>query len=178
MPDGWRVKDPKKFLDDLIRGLQAFGDEVHAKSQEPGYCPVDKGTLRSSSPGSEKLPNGFRIRYRTSYAAVQEFGLPPGTEQRVKKHTVKRHTVKRRSVPAKTVLSHAYINKKGKPVIVGSYTVRQHVIATHSRLEHERGPFTREYPEGIPGKFYLSRAYEEKKSKLVKFIIELQEGHA
>ncbi len=155
-----------------------FGDDVHALSQEPGYCPVDKGTLRSSSPGSEKLPNGFRIRYRTSYAAVQEFGLPEGTIQNVKKHKVKRHTVKRRSVPAKTVLSHAYINKQGTPVIVGSYTVRQHVIAAHSVLESERGPFHREYPLGIPGKFYLTRAYNEKRPKLVKFILELQAGHA
>ncbi len=172
------MKDPKKFIEDLVRGLQMFGDEVHALSQEPGYVPVDTGTLRSSSPGSEKLPNGFRIRYRTKYAAVQEFGLPEGTVQHVKKHTVKRHTVKRRSVPAKTILSHAYINKHGTPVIVGSYTVPQHVIPTYSILESERGPFIREYPTGIPGKFYLTRAFEKKKPKLVKFIIELQQGHA
>lgn len=175
MPNGWRVKDPKKFIEDLVRGLQVFGDDVHALSQE--YVPVDKGTLRSSSPGSEKLPNGFRIRYRTKYAAVQEFGMEPGTTQNVKKHTVKRHTVKRKMIPAKTILSHAYINKHGTPVIVGSYTVPQHVIPSYSILEHDRGPFTRTYPNGIPGRFYLTRAFEDKKPKLVKFIIELQKGH-
>lgn len=141
MPYGWRVKDPDKFISDLVRGLHDFGDEVFKQSQVD--CPVDLGTLKDSG---EMIPteNGFIIHYRTSYAARQEFGIEPGTVEHVDKHKVKRHTrlMKRKQGGAKKV------GVRG----------------------HWRGPFDRYYKDGMPGKFYLTNAFEMFKPRLVKFI--------
>lgn len=133
-----------------MRGLQTAGDEIHSISQKPGYVPVDIGTLRSSSPGAEHLSNGFRIVYRTSYAARQEFGLDAGYTEDVKEHDVKSHIVK----------SHTVKRKSGKTFIMPERTV----------AAHSRGPFTRTFKDGYEGRFYLTRAYDEVRPRLVEFI--------
>lgn len=147
---GWKVKNPERFIEDLVRGLQTAGDRIHAISQQPGYCPVDKGTLRSSSPGAEYLSNGFRIVYRTSYAARQEFGLPRGHTEHVGKHDVRAFTVKK----------HSRKTKSGKTIIMPERFVQA----------HSRGPFDRTFANGYAGRFYLTRAFNETRPQLVEFI--------
>ena len=154
MANGWKVKNLDRFIEDLVRGLHAFGDEVHATSQQDGYVPIDKGTLRSSSPGAEHLSNGFRIVYRTSYAARQEFGLPPGYTEEVKKHDVKAHVIKR----------HTVKRKSGKTFIIPERNVKAHT----------RGPLTRTFKAGYGGRFYLTRAFNKSKPRMVEFIKRLQ----
>lgn len=137
----WKVKNPERFVEQLVQGLHLAGENIFAKSQETGFVPVDEGTLKKSGV-LVRLANGFVILYRTSYAAVQEFGIVPGTTQMVKKHDVKQHSRK----------------QGGKRVIVS---------------EHERGPFTRTFEDGMEGKFYLSRAFEVYRPKLAQFIARL-----
>ena len=142
---GWTVKDPEKFMATLIAGIHAMGDEVFTQSQRD--VPVDKGTLKKSGT-LIKTDMGFRIIYRTSYAARQEFGVEPGTVEKVKRHEVRKHN--RMIRPAG--------RKRRKKV-----TVR----------EHQRGPYTRTFPRGIPGRFYLSNAWEQSRPRLTQFITSL-----
>lgn len=83
----------------MTRGLQDFGEAVFLLSQQPGYVPVDKGTLKKSGV-LRLLPNGFEIVYRTPYAAPVHFGVPEHDE------TVRRHWVRpfRRIKPRSTLV--------------------------------------------------------------------------
>lgn len=148
---GWRVKYPEKFVKDLLQGLYDAGDETFKRSQQ--YVPVDRGKLKSSGVPI-KLPNGFRIVYRTTYAACQEFGVEPGTTEQVQQHTVKKHQV---------ATHQRTMKKTGKTV----------TVPTHWRGPFERGPFTRVYRDGIPGKFYLSKAWDEVRPKITEFVTRL-----
>ncbi len=150
MAQGWRVKDPAGFADKLVQGLHIGGDSVFDKSQR--YVPVDEGTLKGSGV-LEKHARGFRILYRTSYAARQEFGLPVGHTEEVREHTVKRYRTKR----------FRYTSKKGKVI--------QMPAIEHP--EHTRGPFTRVFKEGYKGRFYLTRAWDEEKPRIISFITRL-----
>ncbi len=105
--------------------------------------PVDKGMLKRSGT-LIKLINGFRIYYRTSYAKRQEFGVAPGTVEHVKKHQVRAHMRKQK-------------NRRKKVSVIA----------------HNRGPFDRTYPKGVPGRFYLTNAWQKVKPRLARFITKL-----
>jgi hypothetical protein len=145
-PSILKVKDPDQVVRALVQVFHDAGDEIFNQSQID--CPVDKGTLKSSGV-LEKLRNGFRIVYRTSYAARQEFGVEPGTTEEVRRHTVKKHTVR----------AHTQ-ERKGKVVHVRK----------HEQPEHERGPFTRTFTEGILGRFFLTNAFLAVKPRLGKIV--------
>lgn len=164
---GWRVKSPEKFIEQLVQALHDVGDEIFAISQE--NVPVDTGTLKKSGT-VEKLNNGVRITYRTTYAATQEFGIEPGTTQRVKKHTVKKHVVKASTRYSHGVRSHSYTTKHGTKVVVKNYTVKTYQIPRHEVGPYEVGPYTRTFKDGMKGKFYLTDAFLAMKPRLVDFI--------
>lgn len=149
---GWRVKDPSGFADKLIRGLHIGCDNIFDTSQR--YVPVDEGTLKASGV-SEKHSQGWRILYRTTYAARQEFGLPVGYTEEVKEHTVKRYRTKKFS----------YVSKKGKVVNMPAV----------DHPAHTRGPLTRTFKQEYKGRFYLTRAWEEEKPRFIRFITKLYE---
>ena len=153
MAYGWRVKNPDAFIRALVKGLQAFGDDVFTESQR--NVPVDKGTLKDSGE-IVPLDNGFLIHYRTEYAARQEFGVEPGTVEQVPRHPVKRHHVK------------SFVRNKPKQV----------KVVAHYRGPFDRGPFERRYPSGVPGRFYLTNAFEKFKPRLIEFITRLAGRHS
>ena len=155
MPHGWKVKDPQKFIDNLVTGLHGFGDQVFTESQR--NVPVDEGTLKKSGV-IVKSSTGFKILYRTSYAWRQEKGVEPGTTETVKKHMVKAHTRKTSNTPKKVGIS-------------GNLSVRLTPVTLVQ--EHERGPFERTYEEGIAGKHYVGNAFEKYRPKLAAFITKL-----
>ena len=146
----WRVKAPDAFVEKLVRGLHDAGDEIFDGSQVA--VPVDKGTLKETGV-LEKHSRGFRILYRTTYAARQEFGLPPGHTENVKRHTVQRYTTR----------AHRRKTATGK---VGSIPAVEHP-------GHSRGPYTRVFKEGLKGRKYLTGAWEEVRPRLVQFITRL-----
>ena len=137
---GWKVKELDKVIQTLVKGVQIFGEEVFAKSQV--YVPVDEGTLKESGT-FELLPTGWKIVYRTSYAARQEFGLEPGHTEIVKRHPVKSH-----------------IRKPG---------IR---VRAHHRPK-TAASFKRVFEKGYEGKFYLTKAWEEVMPKLSEYITDL-----
>lgn len=147
MAYGWKIKAGTKFFDKLIRGLWDFGEEVFTQSQID--VPVDTGTLKGSGV-LIKLPTGFKIVYRTTYAAKQEFGVEAGTTENIPKHPVKRHHVK------------SFIRTRPKVVRVRA----------HDRGPHDRGPYVRT-SKGMIGRFYLTNSFEKSKPQLVKFIARL-----
>ena len=144
----WELKWTPKLFDDLVRGMQDAGDEVFKISQQDGYVPVDKGTLKKSG-GTEKTSTGIIVFYRTSYAAKQEFGLPAGATEDIPAHPVKSHKRKRHT-----------ITRAG----------RRLVIPTQQVKAHNRGPFTRTYPKGLEGRHYLGRAWDEVRPKLARYV--------
>lgn len=115
------------------------GEETFTGSQRD--VPVDTGTLKKSG-NLVKLPNGFRIVYRTSYAATQEFGKPAGTREVVKRHRVKGHNRTRTKPKRKTV----------------------------TIPPHYRGPFNRVYKQGIKGRHYVGDNWNKVRPRLLEFI--------
>ncbi len=83
------IKNHKEVAAKIIKGWQQIGDDIFDLSQQEGYVPVDEGTLKASGT-KENISKGLIIRYRTSYAAVQEFGTDRH-EEAVPQHHVKRH---------------------------------------------------------------------------------------
>ena len=144
----WTIKWSPQLLEDLVRGMRDAGEETFKISQQEGYVPVDKGTLKKSG-GTEMIPNGIVVFYRTSYAAKQEFGLPAGTTEDVPVHAVKAHRRKRQTV-----------TRRGRRVLIPA----QRVAA------HDRGPYTRTYHQGLPGRHYLGRAWDEVSPRLATFV--------
>jgi hypothetical protein len=116
MPAEHRLKDT------MVRGLQDFGQAVFALSQQSGYVPVDKGTLKKSGV-FRLLPNGFEIAYRTPYAAPVHFGVAEHDE-RVRQHWVRPF--------------------RRRPVFVTARRIKAHSTLVHG---HYRGPFTRHVRE-------------------------------
>lgn len=154
MPSGWRVKDPAGFIEKLVQGLHDSGEEIFDVSQR--YVPVDEGTLKASGV-LIKLPNGIRILYRTTYAARQEWGLPAGHTEQVRKHSVREYRIR----------AHTRTSRGGK------------VVSVPARVQptHERGPFTRVFLQGYKGRFYLTRSWDETRPKVIEFIARLHRRH-
>jgi len=138
----WKLKHPEEFIRAVVKGMHQIGDQIFTESQIE--VPVDEGTLKKSGV-PEYLENGFRITYRTSYAAKQEFGLPPGHTESVRGYRVRRYTRKTGK------------RSGGKRVIVPA-----HNVGSHSRT----------YKKGLQGKFYLTGPYNRARPKLIKFIAE------
>ncbi len=144
----WELKWTPKLFDELVRGMQDAGEETFKISQQDGYVPVDKGTLKKSG-GTEKTATGIIIFYRTSYAAKQEFGLPAGATEDVPVHLVKAHKRKR-----------ATIVRNGRRLVIPGQQVKA----------HSRGPYTKTYTTGLEGRHYLGRAWDEVRPKVTEFV--------
>lgn len=99
----FNIKDHKVVAEKIIKGWQQIGEDIFDLSQQ--RCPVDEGTLQmSGAQNSGPVSDGYIIVYRTSYAAVQEFGTNKHQE-RVTRHNVRKH--KRKTlVHKKFVIAH------------------------------------------------------------------------
>ncbi len=144
----WKIKWNPQLFEDLVRGMQDAGEETFKISQQDGYVPVDKGTLKKSG-GTEKTSTGIIVFYRTSYAAKQEFGLPAGATEDVPAHPVKAHKRKRHT-----------ITRGGRRIVVPGHKV----------VGHTRGPFTKTYAKGLEGRRYLGRAWDEVRPRLAWYV--------
>lgn len=142
----WKVKATARFTGGFVAALQAIGEGIFTDSQRK--VPVDTGTLKKSGV-FEKLDNGFRILYRTSYAAKQEFGIEPGTEEEIPAHIVPAH--KRR--------------KKG---LTPSGRRRRRTVKVEA---HEVKAHTRVWKDGMPGKFYVTNAFKKWAPRLRKLLM-------
>lgn len=97
----FKIKNSKEVATKIIKAWQNIADDIFDLSQV--RCPVDEGTLKASGT-KEDTDTGTIIRYRTSYAAVQEFGTDRH-EEAVIRHPVRRH--KRKTlVHKKYVVAH------------------------------------------------------------------------
>ncbi len=148
----WRVKYTPQLYSTVVRALQSAAEETFALSQR--YVPVDKGTLRKSGT-LELTSTGAVIFYRTSYAMKMEEGIPPGTTEEVPRHTVKAH--RRRS---------HNVTRRGRTALIPATRVEQ----------HERGPYTKIYHQGLRGRFYVGRAWDEVRPRLKRFLVEQLRG--
>ncbi len=175
----FRIGQPQEVRNRIIYAAHRLGRSIFDESQI--YVPVKTGALKRSGV-LRTLPNGFVIQYTVHYASKQEFGVPPGFTEEVGKHTVRKHT-RKGIVKARrgtiNIPRHAYYNKEGKRITVKRHR-RSIDVPAGMRLEtvkkHERGPFTRRYPRGLEGKFYLTRAYEAHREELQTEIYDALKG--
>lgn len=65
----------KAVLKAIVKGIQRNGEAVFATSQMTGFVPVRTGYLKNTAT-SQRLPNGYRIVYRASYAKTVHDGAP------------------------------------------------------------------------------------------------------
>ena len=173
-----RVKNPRKASAEILAAAHDIGRLVFDESQV--NVPVLTGFLKRSG-RLVMNDRGFVIKYTAHYAARQEFGLEPGFTEHVEKHPVKGHK-RRKVVKARTgstmIPRHAY-RRDGKLI-----TVRRHrrkvQVPAGMRLERvdafTRGPFDRTYARGIPGRFYLSRAFDKYKPDIQRRIYNRLKG--
>ncbi len=105
------------------------------------YCPVDEGTLQMS--GAQ-----YSGKTDTGFTIIYRTKYAARQEFGVLPGTVEyvqRHWVKKHK--RKTLVHKKYVRA------------------------HYRGPIYRQFPAGIDGKFFLTKAYEEHKPRLVKILV-------
>jgi len=97
------INNVSEVVAKIVKAWQNIGEDIFDLSQV--RCPVDEGTLQmTGAQNSRPTPTGYTIVYRTSYAAVQEFGTDKHQEK-VIKHHVRKH--KRKTlVHKKFVVAH------------------------------------------------------------------------
>lgn len=77
---------PRAIYNVAVMVLRRLGRDAFSRSQS--YVPVRTGRLRSSGRLVE-VTGGFKISYKTPYAARRELGLPSGTVISVRRHRFK-----------------------------------------------------------------------------------------
>ncbi len=169
------IENVSKVVDKIVKAWQNIAGDIFDLSQV--RCPVDEGTLKAS--GTKEDNNlGSTIKYRTSYAAVQEFGSEFHkeivTEHTVKKHTIKKHTVKGHTVKKYGVKAHyrktlVYVTEV-KAHDRGPYTVDEFEMAAYDKGPYQKGPFVR-YMRARAGKHFLGSSYDEFKPRLARVLV-------
>lgn len=76
---------PRHIYSAALAALREAGQAAFMKSQ--AYVPVRTGRLRDSGRITH-IPGGFRIAYRTPYAARREYGIRAGRVIKVRRHRV------------------------------------------------------------------------------------------
>jgi hypothetical protein len=130
------IKNKRGLVKALVQAWRETAKDVFDLTQE--YVPVKSGDLKRTGKIKD-IRDGSVITYgdkkKVYYAKKQEEGIPPGGTEEVPRHIVKAHQRKTRS---------------------GS------VIKVKKRIVE---PYTKTYPNGYPGKFFVERSYEKFKPK-------------